>query len=57
MSTAVLSAPKALARERVRGLWIAIPTPFTDDGRHVDEDLLAASIDHYVDALGVDGIF
>ena len=57
MSTAVLSAAKSLARERVRGLWIAIPTPFTDDGRHVEEDLLAASVDHYVDALGVDGIF
>jgi 4-hydroxy-tetrahydrodipicolinate synthase len=57
VSTAVLSTAKALARECVRGLWIAIPTPFTNDGRHVDEDLLAASIDHYVDALGVDGIF
>jgi 4-hydroxy-tetrahydrodipicolinate synthase len=57
VSTAVLSAAKALARERVRGLWIAIPTPFTDDGRHVEEDLLATSVDHYVDALGVDGIF
>ncbi len=57
MSTAVLSAAKALARERVRGLWIAIPTPFSDDGRHVEEDLLAASVEHYVEALGVDGIF
>ena len=57
MSTAVLSAAKSLARERVRGLWIAIPTPFTDDGRHVEEDLLAASVDHYIDGLGVDGIF
>jgi 4-hydroxy-tetrahydrodipicolinate synthase len=57
VSTAVLSAAKRLARERVRGLWIAIPTPFTADGRHVDEGLLAASVDHYVEALGVDGIF
>ncbi len=57
MSTAVLSAAKALAHEYVRGLWIAIPTPFTDDCAHVDEDLLAASVDHYVDVLGVDGIF
>jgi 4-hydroxy-tetrahydrodipicolinate synthase len=48
---------KALAREKVTGLWIAIPTPFTADGRHVDEDLLAASIEHYVAALRVDGIF
>jgi 4-hydroxy-tetrahydrodipicolinate synthase len=57
VSTTVLSAAKSLARERVRGLWIAIPTPFTEDGRHVEEDLLAASVDHYVEALGVDGIF
>jgi 4-hydroxy-tetrahydrodipicolinate synthase len=57
VSTSVLSAAKSLARERVRGLWIAIPTPFSDDGRHVDEDLLAASVDHYIDGLGVDGIF
>jgi 4-hydroxy-tetrahydrodipicolinate synthase len=52
-----LSPAKSLARERVRGLWIAIPTPFTADARDVDEELLAASVDHYVEALGVDGIF
>jgi 4-hydroxy-tetrahydrodipicolinate synthase len=55
-----VSAPtsaKALAREKVRGLWIAIPTPFTADGRHVDEDALAASVEHYVHGLRVDGIF
>ncbi len=57
MSTAALSAAKALAREQVRGLWVAIPTPFSADGADVDEDLLAASVDHYVDVLGVDGIF
>jgi dihydrodipicolinate synthase/N-acetylneuraminate lyase len=43
-----LSPAKSLARERVRGLWIAIPTPFTADARDVDEELLAASVDHYV---------
>jgi 4-hydroxy-tetrahydrodipicolinate synthase len=41
----------------VRGLWIAIPTPFSADGRHVDEDALAASVEHYIDGLQVDGIF
>jgi 4-hydroxy-tetrahydrodipicolinate synthase len=54
------SAPtsaKALAREKVRGLWIAIPTPFTADGSHVDEDALAAQVEHYVAGLSVDGIF
>ncbi len=48
---------KSLAREKVKGLWIAIPTPFTADGRHVDEDTLAASVEHYIDGLQVDGIF
>jgi 4-hydroxy-tetrahydrodipicolinate synthase len=57
VTTAAPSLAKALARERVKGLWIAIPTPFTDDGRHVEEDLLRASVEHYVDVLGVDGIF
>jgi dihydrodipicolinate synthase/N-acetylneuraminate lyase len=41
-ATAPTSA-KALAREKVKGLWIAIPTPFTPDGRHVDEDALAST--------------
>jgi 4-hydroxy-tetrahydrodipicolinate synthase len=48
---------KAFARERVTGLWIAMPTPFTGDGRQVDEDLLAASVEHYIEGLRVDGIF
>jgi len=55
-----VSAPtsaKSLAREKVKGLWIAIPTPFTADGGRVDEDALAASVEHYIDALRVDGIF
>jgi 4-hydroxy-tetrahydrodipicolinate synthase len=57
VSTAVLSDAKALARERVQGLWIAIPTPFDENGRYVDEELLRASVEHYVDVLRVDGIF
>jgi 4-hydroxy-tetrahydrodipicolinate synthase len=55
-----VSAPtsaKARARGQVKGLWIAIPTPFTADGRHVDEETLAASVEHYIDGLGVNGIF
>jgi dihydrodipicolinate synthase/N-acetylneuraminate lyase len=51
------TSAKALARQRVKGLWIAIPTPFTADGQHVDEELLANSVEHYIDALRVDGIF
>ncbi len=57
MSVSAPSSAKALAREKVRGLWIAIPTPFTGDGRHVDEELLAASVEHYISGLRVDGIF
>jgi 4-hydroxy-tetrahydrodipicolinate synthase len=55
-----VSAPtsaKELAREKVRGLWIAIPTPFTADGEEIDEDALRAAVEHYIDGLGVDGIF
>jgi 4-hydroxy-tetrahydrodipicolinate synthase len=55
-----VSAPtsaKALAREKVKGLWIAIPTPFTADAKQVDEDILSASVEHYIDGLHVDGIF
>lgn len=57
MSVSAPSSAKQLAREQVTGLWIAIPTPFTADGRHVDEDVLAASVEHYVEGLRVDGIF
>lgn len=48
---------KQRAREEVRGLWIAIPTPFTDDGSRLDEDLLVRGVEHYIDAVKVDGIF
>ncbi len=50
------SRAKELAFEKVRGLWIAIPTPFHEDGT-IDEPTLRRSVDHYVDGLGVDGIF
>jgi 4-hydroxy-tetrahydrodipicolinate synthase len=51
------SSAKQLARQKVTGLWIAIPTPFTADGRQIDEDALAGAVDHYIDGLCVDGIF
>jgi 4-hydroxy-tetrahydrodipicolinate synthase len=57
MGVAAPTSAKALARARVKGLWIAIPTPFTADGGRVDEDALAASVEHYVAGLRVDGIF
>jgi 4-hydroxy-tetrahydrodipicolinate synthase len=52
-----LSAAKRRALGTVHGLWIAIPTPFTADGRHVDEEGLERSVEHYVEGLRVDGIF
>ncbi len=57
MNVSAPTSAKSLAREKVKGLWIAIPTPFTEDGARVDEDVLAASVEHYIDALRVDGIF
>ena len=57
MNVRAPSSAKQLAREKVTGLWIAIPTPFTPDGRLVDEDALAASIEYYIEGLEVDGIF
>ena len=51
------SAPaKETAFEKVRGLWIAIPTPFTSSGE-IDEGGLRKSVDYYIEALAVDGIF
>lgn len=53
---AALSAAKETAFEKVRGLWIAIPTPFTLAGE-IDEGGLRKSVDYYIDGLAVDGIF
>lgn len=54
MST--LSPAKQAAFDKVSGLWIAIPTPFQASGA-VDESGLKASVDYYIEALEVDGIF
>jgi hypothetical protein len=43
VSVSAPTSAKALARQNVKGLWIAIPTPFSADGSRVDEDALAAS--------------
>jgi 4-hydroxy-tetrahydrodipicolinate synthase len=57
VKAAAPTSAKGLAREKVKGLWIAIPTPFTPDGREVDEEALATSVEHYIAGLLVDGIF
>lgn len=51
------SPQKELAFEKVRGLWIAIPTPFVEGTLEIDEDALRRSVEYYVSGLEVDGIF
>lgn len=51
-----MSRAKELAFQRIRGLWVAIPTPFTEAGA-LDEGALRRSVEHYVSGIGVDGIF
>ncbi|MGH8945175.1 MAG: dihydrodipicolinate synthase family protein [Acidimicrobiia bacterium] len=51
-----LSPAKEAAFEKVKGLWIAIPTPFTPSGE-IDEGTLRKAVDYYIEALAVDGIF
>jgi 4-hydroxy-tetrahydrodipicolinate synthase len=52
----MMSPAKEAAFEKVRGLWIAIPTPFQPSGQ-IDEAALRASVDYYIEALEVEGIF
>ncbi len=51
-----MSRAKEIAFERVTGLWVAIPTPFTEAG-DLDEPALRRSVEHYISGIGVDGIF
>ena len=51
-----MSRAKETAFEKVGGLWVAIPTPFTAEGA-LDEPALRRSVEHYVSGIGVDGIF
>ncbi len=51
-----MSRAKQIAFERVTGLWVAIPTPFTDAGE-LDEAAIRRSVEHYISGIGVDGIF
>lgn len=51
-----LTPAKEAAFDKVAGLWIAIPTPFTPEGE-LDEGALRKAIDYYIEGLAVDGIF
>jgi 4-hydroxy-tetrahydrodipicolinate synthase len=55
--TETLSPAKQMARELVKGVWIAIPTPFSADGSQIDEERLAEDVEHYIADLKVEGIF
>ena len=50
------SPAKEAAFEKVTGLWVAIPTPFTADGA-LDEAGIRRSVEYYVSGIEVDGIF
>ena len=52
----VLSPAKQAAFAKVRGLWVAIPTPFSGEGE-IDEGALRKAVDYYIEALEVEGIF
>ena len=47
---------KTHARATMRGIWAAANTPFLDDGR-INEDGFRRNVAHWVDDLGVDGLF
>ena len=47
---------KAHARENMKGIWAAALQPFGEDGS-LDEDGTHANIRHWVDDLGIDGVF
>ena len=47
---------KAYAREHFKGIWAAALTPFTPD-LAIDEAGLRRNLRHWVDDLGIDGVF
>ena len=47
---------KAYAREHLRGVWAAAPTPFKDD-LSLDEPGLRRNLRHWIGALNVGGLF
>ena len=47
---------KAYARINLKGIWAAALTPFQPDGA-IDEDGFRRNLRHWVDDLGIDGVF
>jgi len=50
------SQAKAFGKANMRGIWAAIPYPFTHTGE-LDEAGLRKDVRHYVDVLKIDGFF
>lgn len=50
------SEAKAFGRAHMRGIWAAIPYPFTESGE-LDEAGLRKDIRYYIDAMKIDGFF
>jgi len=47
---------KAHSRATMRGIWAAANTPFNEDGS-IDEGGFRKNVDHWVNDLGIDGLF
>ncbi|ANG99220.1 dihydrodipicolinate synthase family protein [Brucella pseudogrignonensis] len=47
---------KTHSRATMRGIWAAANTPFTDQGA-IDEEGFRNNVDHWVNDLGIDGLF
>ncbi len=48
---------KDWAREHMRGIWAAALQPFTPDTRDIDEAAFRCNLRHWIDDLGIDGVF
>ena len=48
---------KAHSRKHMRGIWAAAATPFKRDTLAIDEDGLRRNVRHWLDDLGIDGLF
>lgn len=48
---------KAYAREHLRGVWAAAPTPFQEDDLRVDEAGLRSNLRHWIGTLEIGGLF
>ena len=47
---------KTHSRATMKGIWAAALMPFKDD-RSIDEEGFRRNIDHWIDDLGIDGLF